>query len=346
MTPQTLPIRPVSPADRPPPRDPKAAGGSGDSTEASFSAVLKDAAEPTQREAGNAEIARPEQALTHPEPKEAQAGTTTGEALERPAPEAAALLAPDPHFAVAPLPPPGQPAPAPSLNSPTTGAQDNKAAAPAPLVATPRKPVLDLLEPKLAGKSEPAKTEARDFAALINDKATSLDGNIAPGANTPAAPRPVETAPAPPPMAAPMASPQMPVAALPAAIAIRALEGLNRFDIRLDPEDLGRIDVALEIDGDGNIRAAIAADKPEALQLIVREARALEQAFDQAGFRRDDNALSFSLSDHNNSPSQSQQDQPARPQGTRFFVDGDTETLPPALTALLSPADGRLDVRI
>ena len=344
MTPQTLPTRPVSPADRPPPRDPKAAGGSGDSTEASFSTVLKDAAEPTRAEAGKAETTLPEQVLSQPELKEAQAAT--GEAVERPAPEAAALLAPDQRFAVVPLPPPGQPAPAPGLTSPATGAKDDKAAAPAPLVATPRKPALDLLEPKLAGKSEPAKTEARDFAALIHDKATSLDGGMTPGANAPAAPRLVETAPAPPPMTAPMASPQMPVAALPAAIAIRALEGLNRFDIRLDPEDLGRIDVALEIDGDGNIRAAIAADKPEALQLIVREARTLEQAFDQAGFRRDDNALSFSLSDRNNSSSQSQQEQPARPHGTRFFVDGDTETLPPALTALLSPADGRLDVRI
>lgn len=344
MTPQTLPIRPVSPADRPPPRDPKAAGGSGDSTEASFSTALKDAAEPTRGEAGKAETALPEQALPQPEPREPQAAT--GEAVERAALEAAALIVPEQHFAVAPLPPPGQPAPAPGLTSPATGVKDDKTTAPAPLVATPRKPVLDLLEPKLAGKSEPAKTEAREFAALINDKATSFDGGMAPGANAPAAPRLVETAPAPPPMAAPMASPQMPVAALPAAIAIRALEGLNRFDIRLDPDDLGRIDVALEIDGDGNIRAAIAADKPEALQLIVREARALEQAFDQAGFRRDDNALSFSLSDRNNSSSQSQHDQPARPQGTRFFVDGDTETLPPALTALLSPADGRLDVRI
>ena len=53
------------------------------------------------------------------------------------------------------------------------------------------------------------------------------------------------------------------------------------------------------------VRAAIAAEKPEALQLIVREARALEQAFDQAGFRRDEGALNFSLSDRQSSPATS-----------------------------------------
>jgi flagellar hook-length control protein FliK len=147
---------------------------------------------------------------------------------------------------------------------------------------------------------------------------------------------------------APTPQPPLPVAALPASIAIKALSGSNHFDIRLNPEELGRINVSLEIDQDGTIRASIAAERPEALQLIVREARALEQAFDQAGFRRDEGALNFSLSDRQSSP-QDQGNSQSKPQVTRFFVEGESE-LPPSLAALVNAnairADGRLDVRI
>lgn len=147
---------------------------------------------------------------------------------------------------------------------------------------------------------------------------------------------------------APTPQPPLPVAALPASIAIKALSGSNHFDIRLNPEELGRINVSLEIDQDGTIRASIAAERPEALQLIVREARALEQAFDQAGFRRDEGALNFSLSDRQSS-AQDQGNSQNKPQVTRFFVEGESE-LPPSLAALVNAnairADGRLDVRI
>ena len=146
----------------------------------------------------------------------------------------------------------------------------------------------------------------------------------------------------------PTPQPPLPVAALPASIAIKALSGSNHFDIRLNPEELGRINVSLEIDQDGTIRASIAAERPEALQLIVREARALEQAFDQAGFRRDEGALNFSLSDRQSS-AQDQGNSQNKPQVTRFFVEGESE-LPPSLAALVNAnairADGRLDVRI
>lgn len=164
-----------------------------------------------------------------------------------------------------------------------------------------------------------------------------------PHAGTPRALEPVPPAPQPPP--SPAAA--MPVVALPATIAIKAMEGTNRFDIRLDPEELGRIDVSLQIDKDGGIRASIAAEKPEALQLIVREARSLEQAFDQAGFRRDNDALSFSLSDQREFAQGRQDPQPQQQQqrGTRFFLEGEPD-LPPSLATLIASADGRLDVRI
>ena len=187
------------------------------------------------------------------------------------------------------------------------------------------------------------------FDALLTSSQTQTELTPpppAPATATTAAGRLVEPATA---MAgAPTPQPPLPVAALPASIAIKALSGSNHFDIRLNPEELGRINVSLEIDQDGTIRASIAAERPEALQLIVREARALEQAFDQAGFRRDEGALNFSLSDRQSS-AQDQGNSQNKPQVTRFFVEGESE-LPPSLAALVNAnairADGRLDVRI
>lgn len=347
MSPTTPQMRPTTPADRPPPRDPKAAGAPRDPDEPGFAAALKDSTalavdRPTpamlQEEGVSAAVA-PQSA------EQAETKTETGEpGKEAPTPN----LVPSPAFAIPHLPLPVHP----SESSPT-GAQaraegsDGKEAV-HPILAAMQGtaarglPAMDQTPTDRAGHTQ---HDATRFEASMADTRANGDSLLAAPPSSSPALRPVETGPPTPPPAPSLPTPPTPIVALPAAIAIRALDGTNRFDIRLDPEDLGRVDVALEIDGDGNIRAAIAAEKPEALQLIVREARALEQAFDQAGFRRDDNALSFSLSDRQ-SASQGQQDQPTRPPLTRFFVDGETEPLPPVLTTLLSVADGRLDVRI
>jgi flagellar hook-length control protein FliK len=181
-----------------------------------------------------------------------------------------------------------------------------------------------------------AETEAASMLDILSAPAspsgTALPARIAEAL----APLPQ---PNPPPPSIPI-----PVMALPAAIGIKALEGSHIFDIRLDPDELGRVDIVLEIDQEGSIRAAIAAEKPEALQLIMREARALEQAFDQAGFRRDENALSFSLADRE--PSSQHSHHPSEQHGvTRFLTEGEGD-LPAPLEALLARANGRLDVRI
>ncbi len=346
MTPTSPPTRPVSPADRPPPRDPKAAGGPRDPDAPGFAAALNDHAAPTHEppsgaaakaEGASGDASRPDE--------EADRKGDKGEGSA----ETAASLVPTPVFSTTHLPLPGQ-TPPPDTSAPNTAAkgeaQDGKDVKPASS-ATPRKPALDLpaAETKPGDKAARAKNDAHDFALPINDGKAGAENLPALPVHANAPQRPAEITPPAPPLTSSVPTPQTPIVALPATIALRALDGASRFDIRLDPDDLGRVDVALEIDGNGNIRASIAAEKPEALQLIVREARALEQAFDQAGFQRDSNALSFSLSDRQTS-SQSQQDQAARPQITRFFVDGETEPLPPLVAALLNPADGRLDVRI
>jgi flagellar hook-length control protein FliK len=89
------------------------------------------------------------------------------------------------------------------------------------------------------------------------------------------------------------------LSALPIEIGFRALEGTKRFDIRLDPAELGRVDVSLSFDKDGEVTAKLVVDRVETLHLLQRDARTLERAFDQAGLRTSDAGVQISLSDRN-----------------------------------------------
>jgi flagellar hook-length control protein FliK len=90
-------------------------------------------------------------------------------------------------------------------------------------------------------------------------------------------------------------SPPTPMAMLPIEIGMRAMDGQQRFEIRLSPETLGRIDVRLDIGEDGGVKAHIVVDRADTLGLLQRDARTLERAFEQAGLKTGDGALQFSL---------------------------------------------------
>jgi hypothetical protein len=86
-----------------------------------------------------------------------------------------------------------------------------------------------------------------------------------------------------------------PVQILPIEIGMQALRGATQFQIRLDPAELGRVEVTLEIKEDGEVKASLVVDRVETLALLKREAPHLQQAFEQAGLRQNADGLSFSL---------------------------------------------------
>lgn len=86
-----------------------------------------------------------------------------------------------------------------------------------------------------------------------------------------------------------------PVQMLPIEIGMQALRGTTQFQIRLDPAELGRIEVTLDIKEDGEVKASLVVDRVETLALLKREAPNLQQAFEQAGLRQNADGLSFSL---------------------------------------------------
>ena len=87
----------------------------------------------------------------------------------------------------------------------------------------------------------------------------------------------------------------VPVAAVPVEIGLKSLAGVNRFDIRLAPEDLGEIEVRLDISGEGRVRAHIVVERPDALMSLQRESGQLERAFEQAGLSTGGDGISLSL---------------------------------------------------
>lgn len=87
-------------------------------------------------------------------------------------------------------------------------------------------------------------------------------------------------------------------------LASAARDGGGRVTIRLNPEELGKVDVRLQLGRDGHVRATVSVEKPETLELLQRDARALEKALHDAGLRTDRNSLEFNLQGGDRSPRQ------------------------------------------
>jgi hypothetical protein len=72
-----------------------------------------------------------------------------------------------------------------------------------------------------------------------------------------------------------------------------AIGGGEAITVRLDPVDMGRIEVRLTFAEDGQLRAVVAADNPAALDLLRRDSADLNRALADAGVRSDQHSLRF-----------------------------------------------------
>ena len=70
--------------------------------------------------------------------------------------------------------------------------------------------------------------------------------------------------------------------------------GSNQFDISLSPPELGRIDVQLNVDGNGHATTHMTVDRPETLALLQIQQPQLQNALEQAGLTTADNGIQFS----------------------------------------------------
>ena len=78
------------------------------------------------------------------------------------------------------------------------------------------------------------------------------------------------------------------------AIARHAVAGQpETITVRLDPKDMGRIEVRLAFDDAGTLRAVVSADTSAALEMLRRDAGDLGRALADAGVRADGQSLRF-----------------------------------------------------
>lgn len=142
----------------------------------------------------------------------------------------------------------------------------------------------------------------------------------------------------------------VPVHAVAVAIAARANAGSTRFDIRLDPAELGRIEVSLTLDREGRVKSKIVAEKPETLELLQRDQRNLERTLNQAGLSTSEGSVEFSLKDQGGQGMGRDQDNRDGARQWRAIVEEPATAAVPQMSAAtyarLAAARGGVDIRI
>jgi len=140
------------------------------------------------------------------------------------------------------------------------------------------------------------------------------------------------------------APPNLP--ALAVEIAAKSQSGAKQFDIRLDPPELGRVEVRLSIDATGKASAHLSADQPQTLSLLQKDASVLTRALRDAGLDVSQNGLNFSLRQQSGQDSGAGAN-PGRRSGRGLSLTATTSIEATAASAAYSgPADGRLDIRV
>lgn len=121
--------------------------------------------------------------------------------------------------------------------------------------------------------------------------------------------------------------------ALAAQIAAKFQNGERRFEIRMDPPELGRIEVKLQVGNDNRVQAILSAERPETLNDLRQYARELERALEDAGLELGNDGLSFELSQGEDDPGQTPQG------GGRFSSLEFAEDLSGSITAAALPQE-------
>ncbi|SDU30402.1 flagellar hook-length control protein FliK [Stappia sp. ES.058] len=173
-------------------------------------------------------------------------------------------------------------------------ASDHKPPAPTPAVAQPAQTAT--LRAGVSAAALAFAAAITDGQAKAGDAGLDFDGFGEPGLRGDTAQQAAATARA----AATAPLPQQAAAAtvhLAAEIARFASKGSTRFQIRMDPPEMGRIDVDLKIGKDGSVRAHLAVERSETLDMFLRDQRSLERALDAAGLKLENGSVQLSLKD-------------------------------------------------
>lgn len=268
---------------------------------------------------------------------------------------AANVIPPPPQRADAPPqvpPPPTQPFAA-LMSTPPPSAEGDASLAPAGADVAAPEAAMTPLQTQAQAKAETGSEDARPAApAIVAPKAASKSAPAAPVAKEAATSAPAVASDAAMPAPAPsIASPAGPALAgstqhavldhgatrsAPAATQVgheiirRFNGGGTRFEVRLDPPELGRVEVRLDVSRDNRVTAIVAADSPQTLTELARHARELEQTLQSAGLELADNGLSFDLRQGDDGAERALSNGPHGGENDRSGVDAAPDAPPPS----------------
>jgi flagellar hook-length control protein FliK len=211
---------------------------------------------------------------------------------------------------------------APATNSTQSADATQVAAAPAPQPSQP---------------ATPAPGTIAAVAAPPVGGQTGVAANTGPAANANVAAN-VHVAPQ---------GPAPNVNSLAVEIAARSQSGSKQFQIRLDPPELGHVEVRLSIDASGKAEAHMSADQQQTLDLLQKNSPALTSALRDAGLDVSQSGLNFSLRGQdrqsggdNNGGAQ------ARTPGHSLAATKTIDAVQSANAYLSSAGDARLDIHV
>jgi flagellar hook-length control protein FliK len=78
-------------------------------------------------------------------------------------------------------------------------------------------------------------------------------------------------------------------------IAKQAKDGVDTIKIQLKPVEMGAIEVKLDLAQDGRISGTVTADNKDTLAILQKDARGLEKALEDAGYKTEPGSLTFNL---------------------------------------------------
>lgn len=212
----------------------------------------------------------------------------------------------------APIGAPAAPA-TPELPAPPAGpgkARTDAADQPQAAIADAAKPTQPAHAAAQATASAAPQANAQTPAAAADVAAPAIaDAGATAAAASTASAQPAATSEAAKAAATPAALQLAPAATIQvySRIIERADGRAQRFEVRLDPAELGRVDVRIEIGADKKVHAVLAAHDSAALTDLMRGQRALERALTDAGLDLSDKGVSFELSSDSGRGNASQQ---------------------------------------
>lgn len=155
----------------------------------------------------------------------------------------------------------------------------------------------------LANSNQSTATPSQQLASLLSggtnaDVALPNQGQLANTQLQQAVPQPVQQAAQPLAQFANASFANDTLPAFTAQISRNFAAGQDSFNVRLNPSELGRVDVRVINNDDGTVSTQIRVERSETLDLFQRDIRALERTLQQSGVKLGSDGIDLSLKDN------------------------------------------------